>query len=256
MSVLILTNLFMITFVVTDVILRIGKSSQQIGESEIAYLAAESAIEQAIYQIEKEQDAAGLEPAGDLMNVNGSWVRSVISINSMVPTCFDSQNKISFPSDPDTESDKSCVYAQDLSQNPIDQSNPLQVRLKPGKSFEINFNISVPANSGLGGTDFYPNAIYIDWPVSDSSLIILTAGSQTAYNTGGVRIPSSGQMDDSPNYRLRLTNNDTVDVVYSLAPNNADELFPLGISVTATGYYNIDKKERVIVIDRRNWEIY
>ncbi len=45
LAVLILANLFIIAFIVSDIVIRIGKSSHQIGYSEIAYLAAETAVE-------------------------------------------------------------------------------------------------------------------------------------------------------------------------------------------------------------------
>ncbi len=268
LSVLILANLMMIALVVSDVILRIGKSSQGISQSEIAYFAAETAIEKAIYQIEKNKDASILPATGNLLNVNANWQLAIQSINTIAPTCFNNQNEISFPADPKSGPalNLSCVYAEDsvsglVNQNLIEKSNPFKVRLKPGKSFELGLNIAVPDNSGPSGSDFYPKAITIEWPAAaDGHVIILTADNQmvddTQMMTSTGKIPSSGQMDNSPDYRFRISNNSASDVIYTIAPNNASELLPVGISVTAKGYYDVDKKERIIIVERRSWEIY
>ncbi|OGG86673.1 hypothetical protein A3B87_02480 [Candidatus Kuenenbacteria bacterium RIFCSPHIGHO2_02_FULL_39_13] len=256
LSVLILANLMMIALVVSDVILRIGKSSQGISQSEIAYFAAETAIEKAIYQIENFHNASNLPADGNLSNTLGSWTRYVAGIYTTPITCFDDQQKISFPADQATETDKSCVYAANSSQEVIKKNtNPLKVRLKPGKSFELSLNISTPASLA-----FYPGAVTIDWPAHSGKVIILSSDRQevidTSTTTGSGKIPDSGQLGNSPNYRIRLTNNSAADVIYTIAPQTANVSLPIGITITSQGYYDVNKKERIIIVERKNWEIY
>ncbi|OIP56175.1 hypothetical protein COU24_00800 [Candidatus Kuenenbacteria bacterium CG10_big_fil_rev_8_21_14_0_10_39_14] len=260
LSVLILTNLMMIALVVSDVILRIGKSSQGISQSEIAYFAAETAIEKAVYQIETSHNGSDLGTSdvptvGNLSDTLGNWKRYIAGIYTTPITCFDDQQRVSFPADPATETDKSCVYAADLSQDVINKNNPLKVRLKPGKSFELSLNISTPASLA-----FYPSAVTIDWPTHAGKVIILSSDSQEVIDasttTGSGKIPDSGQLGNSPNYRIRLINNSAADVIYTIAPQAASDSLPTGIAITSQGYYDVNKKERIIIVERKNWEIY
>lgn len=261
LTILILANLVLITFVVTDVVLRIGKSSRQISDSEIAYFAAESAIEDAIYQIEHNQDAASLgtldSPAQNYLTyANGTSESYIEPITTTPVTCIDDTHTTIFPPNPNAHTDKSCVYAANLSaQDDLTQANPLTIRLKPGKSFIIDFNISTPSTLG-----FYPSALTVDWPGTPTGrVIILTADEQTITDTSTQsrinRIPSSGQLGDSPSYRLSIMNTSSGDITYTVSPQASGSL-PIGIAVTAKGYYDVDKKERIIEVERKSWEIY
>lgn len=262
LSVLILANLLMITLVVTDVIFRIGKSSREISESEVAYFAAETATERAVYEIENNQNASSLgtvdSPSqGSLDYTSGNWQRYIEPVYQILVTCIDNNQQLSHPADPNTETDKSCLYAKDLSQNNLTKANPLKLRLKPGKSFEFNLNISVPSD-----INFYPSAVTIDWDsVFPGRVIILSADGQqiidTNTTTGTGKIPSSGQLGSSPDYRIRITNNGTSDVIFTIAPNAASDNLAVGITVTSKGYYDvIDSKERIVAMEKKNWEIY
>lgn len=263
LSVLILANLLMITFIVTDVILRTGKSSQQIGQSEIAYLAAESSIERAIYQIEQNKNASNLGTSvspttGELNSTAGNWQSYMTPIYNTRITCVDDQQRITFPTDPDAETDKSCIYAEDLSQNTLTRLNPLLVRLRPGKSFEIDFNISTAP-----GSNYYSGAVVIDWsPVNHTGqVVVLSPTGQSAFPTTpanrNLRVPPSPDIfGDSPDYRIRIMNNSSGDVIYTIGPRTGNEILIVAISVTSQGYYDVDKNERVIVAERRLWEIY
>lgn len=75
LAVLILSSLTIIVLAVSDVVLRVGRSARQIGHSEIAYYAAESGIENALYQIEKNQTVIGLDNGtGSLTDISeASW---------------------------------------------------------------------------------------------------------------------------------------------------------------------------------------
>jgi hypothetical protein len=266
LSVLILSNLLMLTFIVADVIIRIGKSSQQISESEVAYFAAESAVEESIYQIEQNQDATNLGTLGSpsinsLSYTEGNWETYIEPVYETVPTCIDDQQRITFPANPTTQTDKSCLYVQNWSSgdNLITRTNPLQIRLKPGKSFELDFEISAPV-----GFNFYPSAVTVDWPGRpDGRVVVLSPTGQNIVDTSSQnqinRIPSSGQLGDSPDYHIRIINNDSNDIIYSIGPQIGGSTvhMPIGISLSSKGYFSDDKKkERIIEVERRNWAIY
>ncbi len=265
LSVLILANLLMITFVVTDVVLRIGKTSRQISESEIAYLAAESAIEKAIYEIEKNKNASNLGTpssavSGQFSNTQGNWENYIQPVYLMPVTCVDDAQRITFPADPTTQTDKSCLYAADWDQGDftLAHNNHLTIRLRPGKSFEIDFNISTPS-----GVNFYPSNFVVSWspPDPDGKIIVLSATGQitmpTDPNNRNATFPSTPeQLGDSPDYRLRITNTDSTDVTYTINSQSSGEYLPVGIIINSKGYYNVDQKERIIEVERRNWSIY
>ncbi len=266
LSVLILANLLMITFIVTDVILRIGKTSHEIGESEAAYFAAETAIEEAVYKIEKERDGSALgtaaaPSAGFLNNFKATWQRYLSAINTTPVICIDDNNisytygSVADVTDPLKGGSKSCLYT--ATAGAITKSNPLKVKLRGTKSFEINFNVSVPAS-----LSFYPPSIDIDWPNSiPGRVVVLSAAGQESVDTTTspsiLKIPSSGQFGATPNYRVRVLNNGFSDVTYDIGPHDsgAGIIMPVGIEIVGKGYFN-NQKERIIVVDRKSWKIY
>lgn len=276
LSVLILSNLLMITLVVSDVILRISRASREIRDSEIAYLAAESAVEKAVYSIEKGHDATGLGIAsapttGSLGSTSGSWRRYIAPIFTLDLTCFNSISHESiFPvasslsglssvlgsSFPST----SCLFARNFDGGPLTSTDWLTVMLAPGDSFELEYTLNVPSN-----IDYYPNHMDIDWtsyPGGSSRpaglIISLTGAGQTSDDTGTMgtlAVSATGNFGTNPNHKIRIINNHTEHVLYNFKPRGSAKL-PVGISVTAKGYYGTDQKERIIVSERRHWEIY
>lgn len=286
LAIIILANLMMITLIVTDVILRIGKSSQQIGEGEVAYYAAETATEEAMYQIEKNKtvvDLGGLyEPSeGSLSSSNGWWQRYIQGVYETPVICIDDQQKLTY-----TETDgktpaqigtivagevlsgKSCIYSP--SSGFINHQNVLIAILKPNKSFELNMDITAEEDS----VDYYyPDYIDITWREfypprrndPDGKVIVLTSSGQLpTYDThvvNTVRAPASGSLGYDPQTVVRIINENDDYVVYEFKPNGATDNLPVGIKITTTGYYGNysqleKKKERIIETERRNWQIY
>jgi hypothetical protein len=252
LAVLILTNLLMITLVVNDVVMRIGKSSQSIGESEVAYLAAESGIEKAIYQIEKNHDASLLgtisaPSTGDLPSSDGHWILSVAPVYTLPITCVDANGVISYPST--VLSDQSCLSVT----GPISKQNPLTITLQSGKSFELDLNLSVPSSLG-----FYPNHLDLDWPNNTAGQLIIL-GDDVQEDPVDTAV-AHGYRVSIPNCRIRLINSNAVGappVAYTIKPHDASEPLSIGITITSKGYYKTDQeKERIIVVERRNWQIY
>ncbi len=288
LTIIILTNLLMITLIVSDVILRIGKSSQQISESEVAYYAAESSVEEAMYKIVKEKDASSLGTSaspttGNLEEVDANWERYVEPVYETLVTCVDDDNKITYyqvssfgelaaaiGSQIFTNS-ISCIYAFSFSEHLIRQDNQLVALLAPGKSFELDLDITV------SDVNYYPEYLKVNWSkptipgkqagdsIFDGQLIILNGNQQESHSTltpsgSGVTVPASGSFGTSPDYRLRAINNDSSDyVIFQFNPYGGEnnKYLPVAIKVKAKGYYSsTKKKERKVEAEKRNWQIY
>ncbi|HOZ36722.1 MAG TPA: hypothetical protein PLR18_02740 [bacterium] len=264
LSVLILANLMMITLIVADVILRIGKTSREIGESESAYYAAEAAVEKAVYALEKNHDGTTLgteiyPSMGTLSTTEITWRRYLKPIFTTPIICigddhiyhvYDSLADISASGKGEN---KSCVYTDDP--GIITESNPLRVKLRPGKSFELDFSIAVPS-----GLEFYPSSIYLNWDKSTpGSLVILDSSGQTVIDTSpSPSQPQTDTLTNSPNWRARFINNATsTDATYVIGPhdNPPATSLPSAVEIVGKGYYN-GQKERIIVLDKRLWKIY
>ncbi len=288
LTVIILTNLLMITLIMSDVVLRIGRSSQQISESEIAYYAAEGSVEEAMYKLVKEKDASTLGTVdtptqGSLDEVDGNWERYVEPVYDTLVTCIDNNNKITYyhvssfnelVSAIGTQiltNSVSCIYASSFSEYTIRQDNQLVVLLAPGKSFELDLDTQV------ADSNFYPEYLEANWTkpaipgkqsgsgVFNGELIVLDGDQQDDYSTlnasgGGIRVPAIGSFGTAPDYRLRAVNDEVNDyVIFQFNPYGGDnnKYLPVGIRVKAKGYYSsAKKKERKVEAVKRNWQIY
>ncbi len=289
LSIIVLTNLLMITLIVTDVILRIGRSSQQISESEQAYYAAESGIERGLYQIEKNNDASSLgtietKATGSLDQVDANWETYVAALYSTPVTCVNHNNKITYYQvssfndflskiGPEVAANSiSCLYAEDFSSDIIIRyDNALVVLLEPGKSFELDLNINV------ADSNFYPNQLNLKWEkpnipskqtqsdTVNGKIIVLNGSEQSITDTNnanasGITLPATGQFGSNPEYRIRIINNEVNDYgLYIFTPNGGtnNKYLPIGIELTSTGYYTTaKKKERIVQVERKNWQIY
>lgn len=292
LTIIILSNLLIITLIVSDVVLRIGKSSQQISESEIAYYAAESSVEEAMYKIVKDKDASSLGTlsspiSGNLEDVDGNWERYVEPIYETLVTCVDNDNKITYHqvnsfneliNDPEVAlliatNSGSCIYAENFSDYLIRDDNQLVVLLAPGKSFELDLDTAVSDDN------FYPNNLYLKWSkafipfkqsgsdVVEGKIVIFDGANQSEIDTfhdsqppQGVKIPTTGDFGVSPTYRIRVINNETSDYgLYQFEPQGgtSNEYLPVAIKIKSKGYYsNAKKKERKVEVEKRNWQIY
>ena len=257
LSVLILTNLFIISFIVADIVIRISKTGHEIGQSEIAYLAAETAIEKSIYHIEANRNITGIgtiqspdEGALDY-NTNGTWSRYALASTDMRVTCVDSNGFITYPEEDPDDGENSCLYTD----NPgdITSDNPLIVHLQDGKSFQLELDID-----GLN----YPSYLTVSWQNKrEGSVIVLDLNEeeeskQTIYDTNEVKtctIPQSGVL--SASQRFRIINQSGSDMEYSIEPSLSDYSLPVGVLIHSQGNYQ-NKHERIIEVERRNWLIY
>ncbi len=204
LAVLILSSLTIIVLAVSDVVLRVGRSSRQIGYSEIAYYSAEAGIENALYQIERNQTVVSLNnKTGNLSDISGAdWSLELEPI--------------------------------------VAESNPYQVQIEDGESFQLELNFQ-DDNNDLN----YPSNIQVSWTGS-AEVIVKTQTAQTTKT-------SSFVMNNLENnlYVLRVLNSSGSTVTFNL---NATSDLPIGIKLIATGNYK--NEQRQIKVQRINWQIY
>lgn len=88
--IVILTSMMILILAISDIVLRVGKSSREIGFSEVAYYAAETGIEKAFYEIEKNRTVVNLDGlAGSLDNLSDAdWNLVVAQTNGSDPYEF------------------------------------------------------------------------------------------------------------------------------------------------------------------------
>jgi len=226
--VLILSSLMVLTVALSAIVLRVGKSTRQIGQSEVAFYAAETAIEKGLYEIEKVHSVENLEvPASQAMPTSGGqWTRSY-SVNTLLDVDCDQ-----------LIGEGICVDTVGV----ITASNPLVVRLNPGNSFQIDMNFI-----GMN----LPNNVQIK-EVEKNGMGRVIALSSDGVQTSSTDSPVNLHDLEDKLYLLRLINEDTVSITFTVKPAQGD--LPLGIILTGTGVYQQEK--RIIEIERKTWQIY
>ncbi|HPI66964.1 MAG TPA: hypothetical protein PKZ16_00195 [bacterium] len=226
--ILILSSLMVLTVALSAIVLRVGRSTRQIGQSEVAFYAAETAIEKGLYEIEKNHSVENLDVATPqtMTTSDGQWTRSY-SVNRLLDVDCDQLS-----------GEGICVDVV----GEITASNPLVVKLSPGNSFQIDMNFV-----GMN----LPNNVQIQEVEKDG------IGKVIALSSDGIQTSSS----DSPVnlhdledklYLLRLVNEDTQMITFRVKPAQGN--LPLGIILTGTGIYQ--QETRIIEIERKTWQIY
>ncbi len=127
LSILILSSLMVITIVVSKIVLRVGKTSRQIGHSEVAYYAAESAIERILFAIEKEMDLSNLTTSGSLTEISDAGWGVEIALE--------------------------------------ENNNPWQINLAAGESFQLDLNtdgLNYPTSIDIDWSSADVSAIVVD----------------------------------------------------------------------------------------------
>ncbi|MFH1890917.1 MAG: hypothetical protein ABIJ91_05145 [Candidatus Kuenenbacteria bacterium] len=257
LSIFILSNLFIISFVVADIIIRIGKTGHGIGQSESAYLATETAIEKTIYAIEANRDITQLgtmanPDTGDMDYTNGSWSRYANVITKLALTCVDGSQKITYPAQDPDDGEHSCIYSE-IDNQDITNSNVFKVHLQDGRSFQLELDIT--------GID-YPNFLTVSWQNKRPGQVIALdleedAGNiQTIYDTDGIKqfdLPKSGSLNGRQ--RFKITNKSGEDIIYTIKPSLSDYALPIGILIHTQGEYS-NTHERILEVERRNWQMY
>lgn len=228
LAIMIMSSLTIMTIAAADVVLRVSKSSRNIGQSEVAHFAAESAVEKALYYIEKADPRTLIIPdggSGVLEEVSGvTWSRQITENNSVSPQC------ISF-----SGFQLGCI----TSSGEITSSSPLILTLENGSSFQLEFNFT-----GL------TLSTSINITCSKSATVILqNLDGQTSQSC-----PDPVNDLDIADGIIKIRNEFTGPSpnTITLTPNDGN--LPVGIIVIGTGVYQ--DQVRILEIERTNWQIY
>ena len=240
MSVLILSTLMVVVVAVSEITMTVGKSSREIGQSEIAYFAAESAVERALYPVEKLLTVDGLNGSGTLSSSQGSWTRTVTQNTQAPHQCQGTTYNV-------------CVDGSDLN---ISASNPLKVILADNQSFELDFNVTgCPA---VGSCFLYPDVVNFVWSGVGGRIVARYIDGESnlvqSENVNlSVQIPSTGTLDPLDNYKIRAINDSGGTLTLTISPSGTS-LLPIGLFINVTGKYQ--EQQRKIELEKRSWLIY
>ncbi|MEW6610897.1 MAG: hypothetical protein AB1352_04735 [Patescibacteria group bacterium] len=229
LAISVLGGLIFVTSAATDMILTVSRSSRSIGDSEIAYYAAETAVERALWEYEK--DSASLSALTATAtplpgNANASYTTSATTENYA----------------PKGNANLSTSNLND----PITSSNPLQVTLPPGKSFYLDLAI----NGAV-----YPSNIQVTLETGKSAEVIVTSSNvQTQTNYDGVGAPTVTVNNPSydNNTKLKIENTASAASTYTIMPTGGE--LPIGVLITGVGRYR--GVERRLEVVKPNWVIY
>ncbi|HPA25163.1 MAG TPA: hypothetical protein PLK76_00085 [bacterium] len=225
LTVLILASLMILTLTISDVVLRVGKSAESIGNSEVAYFAAETAVERALFQIEKNYSMADLTVSTpqNMSTTNATWTRTVVQNNAFDVSCADLGNNEGL-----------CINNPGI----ISASNPLIVKLNSGSSFQIDLRYSAMET---------PNNLKIEWSGGTAKVIgVNNDGVQTVSTTPGM------DHEVEKNYRIVNTTAGSGLMVFELKPSATN----LATSITVTGIGNYKNSQRVLEVEKKVWQIY
>ncbi|MFA4873438.1 MAG: hypothetical protein WC659_05930 [Patescibacteria group bacterium] len=225
----VLGGLIFVTSAATDMILTVSRSSRSIGDSEIAYFAAETAVERALWQYEKNSASLGALTATATPlpgNPIASYTTSATTENHA----------------PKGNTSLSVSSVND----PITTSNPLQVTLLPGKVFYLDL-----ATNGAA----YPTNVQVTLPTGKPAEVIVTSSNvqtQTDYMGTGIHTVTVDSPSYTNNTKLKIENTDTTASTYTITPTGSE--LPIGVLITGIGRYR--GVERRLEVVKPNWVIY
>ena len=237
MTLLILSTLMIVSSTIASVVFRVGSFSKSIGTSEIAFLAAETAIERALYQFENGgASIAGLATTGNLVGISGAgWTTSAWA--STTPPLSNS------------------AITATSATSPVSSTNPLQITLQPGQAFELDLSLV-----GIA----YPITLNYTWPggASQQAKIIWNSTNGQASTTeeisSNVLVPPSGQgqLNPSQNWQVKIINENSPggeNITFPLTPAVGEDL-PMRAVISATGLSQDQARE--IQVHRPMWLVY
>lgn len=229
LTILILSSLTVVTFAISDIVLRTGQSARKIGHSEIAYYAAETAVEKALYEIEKQKTIRGLDGQIDNLEeiTDANWSLSITPLINLTAQCITVGGQ-----------EKGCI----TSSGNITTSNPLTINLNSGSSFQLDLNFQDLLNLEPGLVENLQISCG-----NNGEVITLGTNGQTPATP--CNSPINLNNLDSNLYIIRLVNEDN----FTLKPLGQKNL-PIGISVVGTGNYK--DQTRILEMERQNWQIY
>lgn len=252
LAVVILAGVLATTFIITTVVLRTSQSSKEIGVSELAFYAAESGVEEILWEINKNQQKCvvnntnvnycsnnHLENASGVLSNGLIWQVEILQEITALPACASGANpcnqsggNISFPA--------------------VDQ---MQVTLAPGESFQLSLD--------LRGAH-YPLTLNLNWSGSPSQVIVeegfygQSVDDHYEFNETSslpIIIPQLGSIDPSRYYFIRINNTSTNTEVYEIYPSPGSQAsLPIGITVRTVSS-TLNSQRKVEVTDY-HWEFF
>lgn len=224
LTILILSSLTILTLTISDVVLRTGRSTESIANSEVAYFAAETAVEKALYDVETSYSITNLNVSTpqQMSATKATWTRTVIQNNAFSISCATLGNN---------EGICSNNTAAGLS-----ASNPMYVKLNAGSSFQIDLRYA-----GLT----LPNTMHVTWSSGTAKIILSQDSGQTTYT-------SSPFNTGSTQSNIRIINTGASLATFQIKPANGD----LAQSILITGVGNYKNYQRTLELEKRIWQIY
>lgn len=222
-AIVILASIIILVTAVSDLVVRSSQTAQDIGFSEVAYYAADTAIEKALYVIEREHSALNLAATNiSLADVSGAtWSRQVTALTQTNVACASVTSGL-------------CVNGDQLT-----------VKLAVDKSFQLDLDFS--------GLD-YSTAINFrqNFGVPAALVVLGKDGAQNTFELG----PGVEKIIELSNTAfVRLINQDTTSSIeIQLSPSGGSGNIPIGIIVQSTGIYQ--DQQRQIRMQRLNWQVY
>ena len=239
-TVLILGTLLIVASTMAGVVLRIGSFSRTIGKSEVALLAAESAVEQGLYVFERGgKTLSSLTGSGVLTDIpEAAWTLSAWA-SSTIPL------------------GAAGLSAGSSNEDPISATNPLVVTLSPGQAFELNLDLVGVA---------YPNQLDINWAndaVNRGKIFWYssTLGNQASTTKSlEARVPPTASgltLNAADSWRSKVVNQNSTggsNITFTITPGGSNQPLPLKAVISAHGFYQ--DQEREIQVERPLWVIY
>lgn len=228
LTLLIISSILTGTVLVGDIIIRHSRTVKGTEISEIAYFAAETAVEKAAYQVLKNYADIFTCAISGTFSGTASYSLSSISITA--------------------------------------SANPWPVTLSAGQSFQLDLDINTSDTTpryptGLVITKGSQPSDLIVYECSTS------VGSAVCTSGGAPRTPGTCTQNFSVEfgnpitisaptnyYKIRINNNGTANETYTLTPSGGSNTLPTGIDISATGTYS--DYERKLKTNFPKWQIF
>ncbi len=222
-AIVILASIIILVTAVSELVVRSSQTAQDIGFSEVAYYAADTAVEKALYVVEQEHSVNNLDATNiALADMPGAtWSRTVSPLTQTSVACVSVASGL-------------CVNGEQLT-----------VKLAVDKSFQLDLNFI--------GLD-YSTAINFRQSFGvPATLVVL--GKDDTQNTFELGPGVEKIIELSNTAFVRIINQDTTgSVEIQLSPSGGSSNIPIGILVQTTGIYR--DQQRQIRMQRLNWQVY
>lgn len=229
LTVILLGTLIIITTSATSLIFALGQTVRGIGDSEKAYYAAETGIEQGLYLVEKQNVTLdALAGSGVLSTTGATWTRTAFATYK-IPQNHPSVTAASPTAD-------------------ISDANPLLVTLNANESFQMDLNL-------VSTSITYSQHLRINWAGAGATKLIQSdaSGQTTSSILNNQKIPAIGNIDPIANLRFRLINESGSTIQYMFSPGPSGTL-PMGLVISSIGISN--NQERRIEVERKAWLVF